>query len=148
MAVIRWEPDLTIREKAFHFRSSLNPLGDAVRDATDDLHRKVMAEVNQEIGRWEDQQNTTKTLLKSDFRNAKARFYRAKAMAYSLRAYRSTLKAIMVKDADENYGAVVSYHAAGDSIEFGGVDQRITEGRGESAPNLMYPAFGFLRRAL
>jgi hypothetical protein len=142
----RFEWEEGWENKAFHFRSSLNPLGDAVREATDAIGARARAIAQQEAARWTDTRDTTKGTLKKNFRTEKLRFYRAKAMAYSLNAYVSTLKNIMVRDGDANYGAVVSYHARGAEIEFGGKDPKLELGK--TGEYLEYPAFGFLRRAL
>jgi len=141
---MEWEPGW--EEKAWHFRSSMNPLGDAVREATDSIHRSVKATAEAEAARWRDQRDTTKSLLKKSFRQEKLRYFRAKAMAYSLDIYVKTLKAVMVREGDQNYGMVASYHAAGDRIEFGGKDHHMKLGK--TGEVLEYPAFGFLRRGV
>lgn len=141
---MEWEPGF--EEKAWHYRSSLNPLGDAVREATDEIHARVRGAVDAELGRWQSQADSTAGLAKKGHPSDRLRFFRSKAMAYSLRRYRDLLRPIMVHDGEENYGAVVAFHAAGDLIEYGGRDSRIQLGRTDE--HLVYPAFGFLRRGL
>lgn len=141
---IVWEPGF--EAKAFHFNSSLNPLGDLVRQVTDEIGNRARNAALAEAARWEGQRDTTKGLLKSQFQNEKMRYFRAKAMAYSLKRYASTLRFTMEKSGDQNYGMVGSYHARGDRIEFGGSDNKMELGK--TGVKLEYPAFGFLRRAV
>lgn len=141
---MEWEPDF--EQTAWHFRSSMNPLGDVVRQTTDEIHRRVKAAAEAEAARWKDTRDTTKGLLKKSLKQEKLRFFRARGMAYSLDVYVKTLRAVMVKDGEQNYGMVASYHAAGDRIEFGGKDPTIRLSK--TGEVLDYPAFGFLRRGV
>lgn len=148
MSEYRFEWEEGWEEKAFHFRSSLNPLGDAVREATDEIGLRARQHAEVEAARWKDSAKTTKGLLKKSFRQEKLRYFRAKAMAYSLDLYVKTLRFTMERgEAEGNYGTVTSYHAAGDRIEFGGVDSKVELGK-KTGQFLDYPAYAFLRRAL
>ncbi len=142
----RFEFDDGWEEKAFHWRSSLNPLGDLVRECTDEIGQRTREIASAERERWKNQADSTKGLLKKNFKQEKLRFYRAKAMAYSLDIYVKTLRNSMVRDGDANYGIVETLHARGLEIEFGGRDPKLELGR--TGEFLEYPAFGFLRRAL
>lgn len=141
---VEWEDGW--ESKAFHFNSSLNPLGDAVREATDKIGQTARGHASAEAARWSQTRDTTRTLLKRNFHTEKLRYFRAKAMAYSLDIYVKTLRFTMERGGDMDFGRVGSYHAAGDRIEFGGTDPRIELGR--TGQRLEYPAFGFLRRAM
>lgn len=142
---IEWEDGF--EDEAWHYKSSLNPLGDTVRKATDEIYRRVRAGVESELARWETAAESTAQLgKKGGHQSDRLRFFRAKAMAYSLRKYKALLRPIMVHDGQENYGAVVSYHAAGAEIEFGGRDPKMQ--LGSTNEYLDYPAFAFLRKGL
>lgn len=132
--------------KAFHYRSSLNPLGDLVRTITDEIGHRAKRIVETETAVYEAERDSSKGLLKKEYKTQKMRYYRAKAMAYSLKIYGQTIRMTMEKDGDQNYGMVASYHARGDRIEFGGTDDKIELGK--TGIKLDYPAFGFLRRAV
>lgn len=142
----RFEFEEGWEEKAFHWRSSLNPLGDLVRECTDEIGERARGHAEAERSRWQDHADSTKGLLKKNFKQEKLRFYRAKAMAYSLDVYVKTLRFSMVRDGAANYGVVETMHARGAEIEFGGTDPKLELGR--TGEFLEYPAFGFLRRAL
>lgn len=142
----RFEWEDGFEEKAFHWRSSLNPLGDLVRECTDEIGERTRQIARAEQTRWKGTADSTKGLLKKNFREEKLRFYRAKAMAYSLDIYVKTLRNSMVRDGAANYGIVETMHARGAEIEFGGTDPKLELGR--TGKFLEYPAFGFLRRAL
>lgn len=138
-----WEAGWEV--KAFHFRSSLNPLGNAVREETDKIAARVKAAAQHELGRFSGTREDAKAISKKN-RSERLRYFRNKAMAYSLQKYVETVRPIMVQAGDENYGAVVAYHAAADRIEFGGKDDKIELGK--TGERLDYPAFAFMRRGL
>ena len=139
-----WEPGW--QEKAWHFRSSLNPLGNAVRAATDQIGYRVRAQAEAEASRATVAWRSAQGSLRGNFRQNKLRFFHARALSHSLRAYARSIRFIMVHGAAENYGAVVTYHKAGDRIEFGGNDPKYK--LGDTGATLNYPAYGFLRRGL
>jgi hypothetical protein len=121
-------------------------LGNQVRQVTDEISKKVIGAAKAELGRFQGTAEDVRGIIRKNDRSERLRYFRNKAMAYSLGKYVETLKPIMVHDGKENYGAVVSYHAAGDKIEYGGKDDKIELGR--TGERLTYPAFAFLRRGL
>jgi hypothetical protein len=140
-----FEHDESFGPKAVHVRSSLNPLGDMVREKTDEIGKRARALAEQEAARWKAQRDTTRGLLKNDFQREKLRYFRARAMAMSLDLYVKTLRFTM-ESGEEVFGTVTAMHGAGDLIEFGGTDRRFK--LGNTGQYLDYPAFAFLRRAL
>lgn len=146
MANVYIEWDEGFEEQAFHWRSSLNPLGNQVRQVTDEISKRVIGLARNEAGRFSGTADDVRGIIRKNDRQERLRYFRNKAMAYSLKKYVELVKPIMVHDGKENYGAVVAYHAAADKIEFGGKDEQIELGK--TGERLTYPAFAFLRRGL
>jgi hypothetical protein len=140
-----WEPGF--ENKAWHYRSSLNPLGDAVRQETDKIGRTARALAFAEALRADaDYRAARGSLARGGFRSNKLRFFYCRALAHSLKRYAATIRFSMVHAGDQNYGMVSSRHMAGHKIEFGGSDPKYK--LGDTGAILNYPAYGFLRRAV
>lgn len=141
---IVWEPDF--EEQALHFRSSLNPLGDVVRETTNKIGARVKAIAEGEAQHAAAEAEATKVYQHSNLQDQKLRYFRAKAMSFSLKNYARMVRFYMVRAGDANYGMVAATHAAADKIEFGGKDHKIQLGK--TGEYLEYPAFAFLRRGV
>lgn len=140
-----WEPGF--ENKAWHYRSSLNPLGDAVRYHTDQIGRTARALALAESLRVKaDYRSARGSLTHGGYRSNRLRFFYLRALSSSLDVYAKTIRFSMVHAGDQNYGMVSSRHMAGHKIEFGGSDPKYK--LGDTGAILNYPAYGFLRRAV
>ncbi len=139
-------PDPMFERNVRKFKGTVNPVGNAVREATDEIGNRVKELASSEAGTWAGLAASSKGIKTYKDKGLRLIALRAKAMAYSLKAYARTVRFVMVAGADEDYGAVVSYHAAGAEIEFGGNDPKLT--LGDTGVHLSYPAFAFMRRGL
>lgn len=138
--------DPTFEPAVRGFRGSVNPVGNVIGQ------RK--AGVTDQI------RDTAIAFAQADARAAQARrdalrprsgrgtpaYLHAKALAWALAAHASSIRAVMMHDGNEVIGRVVANYPGSAMIEFGGADPHVTEGRG--GPNLTYPGYAHLRRAL
>jgi hypothetical protein len=145
---IRFEFDPQFDENVYRAsnktRSSLRPLYDLVRKATDEIRDHAIDAIESEYEKAEQQTQGTKGKA---YGTGKKAFLEAKARSFALRSARDSTFATMGFDGREIYGRVTMNRTGSQTLEFGGADPKAEVGKGTGV-YIVHPAYSFLRRAM
>lgn len=125
-------------------RSSLRPLYDIVRKATDEIRDHAIEGIESEYEKAESQAQGAKRTAYGSGKNA---FLEAKARSFALRSARDNTFATMGFDGHEIYGRVTMNRSGSQNLEFGGSDPKAEVGKGTGV-YIVHPPYSFLRRAM
>lgn len=134
-----------VRKASNKSRSSLRPLFDEVRKATDKIYFDVRQEIQGEMGRAEGDMQAYKSKRFST--SGKKNYAHAKAKHAALKTAFNSVFPMMDYDGKEILGRVVIGRKYSFTLEFGGPDPVAEIGKG-TGEHVVHPAYSFLRRAI
>jgi hypothetical protein len=127
--------------------SSLKPVIDAVRSATDEVYVRARESLAREAGKAEAEVQAAKSNPRRFSKSNRDSFAYAKAKAGAIRAGRNTIAPTMEYDGTEIFGRVTIFRKGSSVLEYGGIDSSFEIGKG-TGRYVEHPAYAFLRRAL
>lgn len=142
-----WDPgfDDNVYRASNKSRSSLRPLYDLVRHATDAIARDAKRAI---IGEWVRAEAEAEGLRDNrKFGSRQDDWLYAKARSFAMRSAMNTVTPTMEYDGKEIYGKVSINRRGSAMVEFGGPDPVAEVGR-DTGKYVIHPPYAFLRNAM